>query len=182
MPDTLPAACPPALAESPRRATGDEVGKLYAAHYGWLKNWLRHRLGDTHQAADVAQDTFLAVLVMTLSEPIREPRAFLATIARRQVSHLRRRQALEAAYLAALATLPEDLAPSPEQRALALEVLQEIDAALAELPHKARAAFLLAHLEGLRYADIAVRLDVSPARVKQYLTRANRHCLFALSA
>lgn len=43
-------------------------------------------------------------------------------------------------------------------------------------------AFLLAHLEDLSYAEIAERLGVSASSVKQYLMRANRHCLFALGA
>lgn len=43
-------------------------------------------------------------------------------------------------------------------------------------------AFLLAHLHELSYAQIAQRLGVSSSSVKQYLTRANRQCLFALSA
>ncbi|WIX26416.1 sigma factor-like helix-turn-helix DNA-binding protein [Xanthomonas arboricola pv. corylina] len=41
---------------------------------------------------------------------------------------------------------------------------------------------MLAHLQELSYAQIAQRLGVSSSSVKQYLTRANRHCLFALSA
>ncbi|WP_312409520.1 sigma factor-like helix-turn-helix DNA-binding protein [Comamonas sp.] len=42
-------------------------------------------------------------------------------------------------------------------------------------------AFLLAHLAGLSYAEIAGRLAVSTSSVKQYLARANRECLFAIA-
>ncbi|WP_244171152.1 sigma factor-like helix-turn-helix DNA-binding protein [Xanthomonas populi] len=41
---------------------------------------------------------------------------------------------------------------------------------------------MLAHLQELSYAQIAQRLGVSSSSVRQSLTRANRHCLFALSA
>jgi RNA polymerase sigma-70 factor (ECF subfamily) len=44
-----------------------------------------------------------------------------------------------------------------------------------------RQAFLLAQLEGLTYEQIAGQLQVSTSSVKQYLTRANRQCLFALT-
>ena len=65
---------------------------------------------------------------------------------------------------------------------LALEALRQVDQALDGLPSKVKEAFLLAHLEGLSYSDIAERLDVSASSVKQYLARANQHCLFALGA
>ena len=65
---------------------------------------------------------------------------------------------------------------------LALEALGAIDAALDGLAPPVREAFLLAQLEGLSYAEIAARLEVSASSVKQYLTRANRQCFFALAA
>jgi len=75
-----------------------------------------------------------------------------------------------------------EVAPAPEARLLALEALQEIDAALDGLPDPVRTAFLLAQLEGLSYAEIAARLNVSASSVKQYLTRANRQVFFSLPA
>ncbi len=50
-----PAPClppkPPFTAKSPT---------LYTDHHGWLQGWLRKKLGDVHQAADLAHDTFCA--------------------------------------------------------------------------------------------------------------------------
>jgi len=159
-----------------------QLHALYSNHHGWLQGWLRHKLGNAFDAADLAQDTFVSVLTGGAAPQIREARPFLATIARRLVAHRYRRQVLEEAYLAALACLPPAVAPAPEERLLALEALQEIDAALDGLPFPVRTAFLLAQLEGLSYAEIAARLDVSASSVKQYLTRANRHVFFALPA
>ncbi|MFT3801138.1 MAG: sigma-70 family RNA polymerase sigma factor [Burkholderiaceae bacterium] len=158
------------------------VETLYSDHHGWLEDWLRRKLGDSFVAADLAQDAFVSVIAAGSAGQIREPRPFLATIARRLVAHHHRRRVLEEAYLQVLAGLPEDMAPSPESQYLALEALREIDRALDGLPPLVREAFLLAHFEELGYADIAVRLKVSTSSVKQYLTRAHRHCLFALSA
>lgn len=163
-------------------ALHDEVHALYSDHHGWLYGWLRRKLDDSFVAADLAQDTFVGVMTAGTVADIREPRPFLATIARRLMAHRHRRQMLEAAYLEMLASFPEELAPSPEVHYLALEALREVDLALDGLPPKVKEAFLLAHLEGLSYSDIAASLDVSASSVKQYLTRANRHCLFALSA
>lgn len=163
-------------------APQQDLHALYSSHHGWLQGWLRHKLGNAFEAADLAQDTFISVLCSGAAPQIREPRPFLATIARRLVAHRHRRHVLEQSYLDALAGLPHDLAPSPEERLLALEALQEIDQALDGLAPAVKEAFLLAQLEGLSYAQIALRLDVSTSSVKQYLTRANRQCFFALAA
>ncbi len=161
-------------------AQQQELHALYSSHHGWLQGWLRHKLGHAGEAADLTQDTFISVLTSGSAPQIREARPFLATIARRLLAHRYRRQVLEDAYLAALACLPPAVAPAPEERLLALEALQEIDAALDGLPLPVRTAFLLAQLEGLSYAQIAERLNVSASSVKQYLMRANRHVFFSL--
>lgn len=158
-----------------------KVHNLYSNHRSWLQRWLYRKLGNACDAADLVQDTFISVITGGYTEDIREPKPFLATIAGRLVAHRWRRNQLETAYLEALATLPAELMPSPEAQMLALEALLEIDRALDGLPTRVKEAFLLAHLEELSYAQIAERLNVSTSSVKQYLTRANRQCLFALS-
>lgn len=153
--------------------------QFYQQHHGWLRGWLLRRLGHAGDAADFAHDTYLRVIESRQAlEDIREPRAFLTTVARRvMVSHLRRRE-VERAYLDALAHLPENLAPSPEERAIVVETLLEIDRTLDGLPAKVRTAFLWAQLDGLSYAEIAERLGVSQSSVKQYMARAIRQCYF----
>jgi RNA polymerase sigma factor (sigma-70 family) len=162
-------------------ALHEDFRSLYSNHHSWLRDWLRRRIGSSFDAADLAQDTFLSVMTSGTVAEIREPRPFLATIAGRLVAHRRRRLRLEEAYLEELAALPQDLAPSPEARLIALELLQLVDRALDGLPLRAKQAFLLTHLDGLSYAEIAERLEVSASSVKQYLMRANRQCLFGLS-
>jgi RNA polymerase sigma-70 factor (ECF subfamily) len=163
-------------------AAEQEMHTLYTSHHGWLQGWLRGRLGNAFDAADLAQDTFLSIIKAGSVADIREPRPFLATIANRLMAHRHRRHLIETSYLDALACLPEALAPSPEERLLVLETLQEIDSALDGLPTRVKQAFLLAHLEELTYAEIAQRLKVSASSVKQYLARANAHCFFRLAA
>lgn len=111
------------------------------------------------------------------ADRVREPRAYLSTIARGLLANHWRRQALEQAYLEALANLPEPSAASPEDREIALEALHRIDATLACLPERPRRAFLLSQLDGLRYREIAVELGVSERMVKKYMARAMYECL-----
>jgi RNA polymerase sigma-19 factor, ECF subfamily len=158
-----------------------EVETLYFAHHTWLRTWLRRKLGCAHRAADLAHDTYMRLL--TRDEPIdaREPRAFLTTVAQRVLYNHWRREQLEQAWLEAIAHVPEPLAPSPEERALILETLVEIDALLDGLPKPVKRAFLLAQLDGASHAQIATELQVSLATVKRYLVRAGAQCFFALS-
>jgi RNA polymerase sigma-19 factor, ECF subfamily len=156
-------------------ASPQPVAELYREHHGWLHGWLRKKLGCTHQAADLVQDTFIEALLAPSLDEVREPRAWLTTVAHRiMVNYLRRRE-LERAYLDAIASHPEPLACSPEERALIVEALYEIDTLLDGLPTKVRQAFLLSQLEGLTYAEIAGRLGVSLSMIKKYMLRATLH-------
>ncbi|WP_293391576.1 sigma-70 family RNA polymerase sigma factor [Nevskia sp.] len=149
---------------------------IYHEHHGWLYRRLRRTLGFA-DAEDLANDTFLRVFTAAPVAELREPRAYLTTVARNlQLNHYRRKS-LEQAYLDALAAVPEPLASSPEERALILEAIDEIDTMLQGLPTAVRAAFLLAQLEGLGYAEIAGRLGVSERSVKRYVAQALAQCV-----
>ena len=154
---------------------------LYSDHHGWLHAWLRKKIGCTHRAADLAHDTFLRLLARDEPLALHEPRAFLTTVAQRVMANHWRREQIERAYLEALAHVPEQFAPSPEERALLLEALCEIDGLLERLPAAVKRAFLLAQLDGLSHADIAAQLKISIATVKRHLVRAGAQCFFALS-
>lgn len=162
--------------DSPGQA---QLQTLYVDHHGWLKGWLRRKLGCPEQAADLAHDTFIRVL--TKSEPVamREPRALLTRIAQGIVANFHRRQRLELAYLYALAQLPEPLVPSPDMQAIMFETLLEIDRLLDGLPVLVRRAFLLSQLDGLSQAEIAEQLRVSIPTVKRYVAKALVVCCFA---
>lgn len=158
-----------------------EVGSLYHDHHRWLHGWLRHKLGNAFDAADVAHDTFMRLLNRDESIAAREPRAFLTTVAKGVLGNLYRRRDLEAAYLETLASLPAQCAPDPEAQAILLEALFDIDRRLDGLPAPVRRAFLLSQLDGMPQAAIAAELDVSLATVQRYLVKAMHQCFFAQS-
>ena len=104
------------LAVSDREhAVAASLSALYTAHCGWLQKWLNRRLQDNHQAADLTQDTFVTLLVRRHAlADVREPRAFLTTIARGLLVDFWRRRDIEHAWAETLAARPEVTHPSPE--------------------------------------------------------------------
>lgn len=153
-----------------------DLALLYRTHHSWLHGWLSRRLGCRENAADLAQDTFVRLLKSRQISPLREPRAYLSSIARGLMIDQFRRRALEKAYLESLASLPELEAPSEEQRLLILDTLERLDRALQRLKPRVRQAFLLAQLDGLTLTQVAQRLDVSRATVERDLAKALGVC------
>ncbi|PCJ31641.1 MAG: RNA polymerase subunit sigma [Gammaproteobacteria bacterium] len=152
------------------------ISTLYQEHHTWIYSWLRKRLSCDYHAEDLAQDTFVRLLARN-SEKIKEPRAYLTTVAKGVLSSWYRRKSLEHAYLEALENLPEQQSPSEENRFLILEILHEIDAVLDALSPQVKQTFLLSQLDGLKYQDIAVSQSISLSTVKRYMKQAFLHCL-----
>ncbi|WP_095118409.1 sigma-70 family RNA polymerase sigma factor [Pseudomonas sp. Irchel s3f10] len=153
------------------------VQNLYLSHHRWLHELLRRRLSNTMDAADLAHDTFVRVLKrpQAFNGEVHE-RSHLATIARGLcVDHWRRRQ-LEQTWLDTLASRPPALQPSPEQQAIIVETLHEVDAMLQRLPQRVSEAFILAQLHGMPYKLIAEQIGVSERMIKKYLAQAMMHC------
>lgn len=159
-------------------ASSPVAAELYSAHHAWLINWLVRRVRNTADAADLAQDTFVRVICRAAPElaSVREPRAYLTSIAKGLVVDHWRRRDIEQAYLDALAQLPEAQTPSPEERLIVLETLMRIDALLDGLAPAVRSALLWARLDGATVPQIAERLSVSVATAERYLAKALRHC------
>ena len=153
-----------------------DVQSLYSDHHGWLHNWRRGRLGNAADAADLAQDTFLRVLLRPERVELHTPRAFLRTVARGLVIDHWRRQELERAYLDSIAHLPEAQVPSAEDRHNILQLLENIARLLDGLKPKVRRAFLLAQCEDMPHARIAEELGVSVRSVERYIAQALFHC------
>lgn len=156
------------------------VSTLYRDHHEWLRGWLRGKLGDAHQAADLAQDTFLRMMTFSAGDAakgeLREPRAYLRTIAGRLVVDHWRRLEIERAYLAVLQSRPPASWPSEESRLMILESLEQIAQMLDRLKPLVREVFLLAQMEGLSCPQIARHTGKSVATVERYLAQALQYC------
>ncbi|TBU99269.1 sigma-70 family RNA polymerase sigma factor [Stutzerimonas kirkiae] len=154
--------------------------QLYEQHNDWLRSWIRKRMDCSEQAADLTHDTFLQVLLRRKAIELREPHAYLSSIARSLLIDRFRRRALERAYLEALASHPETLQPSPENHSLVIEALLEIDGMLDELGPRGREIFLMAQLDGMSFVSIGQRLGISTNTVRKHFVRAMARCLLLI--
>nr|WP_315256837.1 sigma-70 family RNA polymerase sigma factor [uncultured Duganella sp.] len=156
------------------------IENLYTDHHSWLRGWLRKRLGNACDAADLAHDTYVRIISTGRVPPHDESRRHLTQIANGLVIDLYRRRQIELSYLETIACLPEAHAPSEEERALTMAALVEVDALLHRVPPKARTALLLCKLDGMAYRDIAQHLQVSISSVEKYIAQALLVCYGAL--
>lgn len=153
---------------------------LYREHHSWLWQWIKSRLDCDDQARDLTQETFVKLLVQNRAEDLRAPKAYLSSIARGLLIDVFRRRSVEKAYLDALSLQPEQHAISPELQHSILETLMEIDQLLDSMSERGRQIFLMAQLDGLSYAEISRRLDISVNTVRKHFIRAMTHCLLIL--
>lgn len=162
------------IAES---CTEQRLHSLYSAHHGWLRDLLRRRLGNACDAADLAHDTFLRLLLKPRQfDSFDGARAYLSTVARGLCIDLWRRREVERVWLETVAAQPAASMPSAEHHATVIEALCAVDAMLRQLPERVARTFLLAQLDGLTYREIAAELVVSERSVKKYMARAMLHC------
>lgn len=159
-----------------------QVDILYTEHHSWLQRWLCKKLGCNHSAADLAQDTYVRVLVSGRVPPVEESRRYLTRIAKGLLIDRYRRSLIEAAYLESLQQMDATSIPDEETRLIIIETLTDIDTMLNKLPGNIRAALLMRQIDGLSYQAIAQQLNVSVSSVEKYVARGLAACYLALQA
>lgn len=157
-----------------------DINTLYLDHHGWLYGWLWKRLGNSTDAADLAQDVFVRLITKPVSQGFDHQgsaRSYLKKMANGMCINLWHRREIEQAWLDTLAEKPEEFAPSAERQAIVLEALQEIGTMLLELPPKAARAFLLAEACQMTDREVAAELGVSDRMVRKYIVQVMLRCM-----
>lgn len=156
---------------------GMDIKSLFLAHEREVGTFLRRRVGTTADAADLSQEAFVRLAGMRRTDTIEDPRGFLFTVAANLArDHLRRfvrRQRMEAGpvdeTLVCSSANPEEVLGAEQERC----VLRD---AIERLPERTRQIFLLYHIEGCSYREIAERMELSPRTVEYHLRQALDHC------
>jgi len=152
-----------------------------------LRNFIRRRVADREDAEDILQDVFYELIeAYRLMKPVEQLTAWMFRVARNRITDLFRRRRREALRNAAPPVTDdgemlqlEDLLPSPDagpDAAYARSVLlEEMDAALDELPDEQREVFVAHELLGSSFKELAAQTGVS---VNTLLSRKHYAVLF----
>ena len=149
------------------------VSETIEREQGRLRNFIRRRVPDQGDAEDILQDVFCELLeAYRMMKPVEQVTAWLFSVARNRITDLFRRKTRETTR-----TQPEvltedaedlrweDLLPSPDagpEAAYTRSVLiEEMDAALDELPHVQREVFVAHELVGTSFKELSAQTGVS---------------------
>lgn len=149
------------------------ISDAVAREQGRLRSFIRNRVADRSDAEDIVQEVFGELVeAYRLMKPIEQVGAWLFRVARNRIIDLFRSRRQEAQFSSdSIAAgdggdllLLEDILPSPDEgpeAAYARSVLlDELDAALDELPAEQREVFIAHEVEGISFKELAERTQV----------------------
>jgi RNA polymerase sigma factor (sigma-70 family) len=124
-----------------------------------LRSFIRRRVADPRDAEDVLQDVFAELVAANqLLMPIEHVSGWLFRVARNRMIDLFRRKKGERLEL-------EELLPSrdagPDAELARATLLEELEAAIADLPEQQRDVFVAHELEGKSFKEMAAETGVS---------------------
>ncbi len=148
-----------------------EIASTVQRERGRLLAFIRRRIADAAEAEDVLQEAlYELVLAYRMMQPVQQAGAWLTRVARhRIIDRFRRTKPQQRADGgAAQGEEPEEafeeLLPAPDggpESALVRELLlEEIEAALEELPPEQREVFVAHELDGLSFRELSARSGV----------------------
>jgi RNA polymerase sigma-70 factor (ECF subfamily) len=151
--------------------------RLFAQHGAALLAFFYQRVRRRPDAAELAQEVYLRMLRISDIEAIRNPEAYLYTVASNLAKEHRVLEQRNANTLDIddAAELLADLTPASAEIDTERRIrrLREV---LRQLSTKAQAAVALHYWHGMSYQEVALQLGVSTHMVKKYLSQALAHC------
>jgi RNA polymerase sigma-70 factor (ECF subfamily) len=128
---------------------------------------------------DVAQEVFLRLLRVERQDVIRNPEAYLFTVASHVLYQHTLNKSMDPIFVDitdAVSELATSAGEDPSSQVENQSRIELLEKALARLPPKVGAALVMHRVGGFTVSEIAERLGVSRDSVKKYLMRAAQHC------
>ncbi|MGB2604413.1 MAG: sigma-70 family RNA polymerase sigma factor [Candidatus Sulfotelmatobacter sp.] len=170
------------------------ISEVVTREQSRLRNFIRRRVPDPRDAEDILQDVFYELVEANrLLMPIEHVTGWLFRVARNRITDLFRKKKPESLSETAVADQDDDngellylddLLPSPDAGPEALYarhmLLDELVAAVGELPQEQREVFVAHELEGRSFKEMAAESGVSVNTLlsrKRYAVRRLRERL-----
>ena len=140
-------------------------------HYDELVDHIRRRFGDRGMAREVVHDVCVQLLERGEKEDVRTPLALLRKISNDTAVSRYRSDRRRATWVAAVAELPEVActAATPVGRYDAEREFQLLVDAIAGLPPRCQAVFVMQKIHQIPQAEVAERLGISIKTVEKHL-------------
>ena len=152
------------------------IQELFEANNSALMRFLTGRLKSAQEAKEVAQEAYVRVLQLDTAGGMSHMQSFLfktaANLAANRVKSIRRRERIDTLEFFGEAPV----AASPEDEVAASQVLDQLLAAIQELPAKCRFAFVMYRFHGHEFEDVAQVMNISERMVRIYVERAAEFC------
>jgi RNA polymerase sigma factor (sigma-70 family) len=135
-----------------------DITGIFEKERARLRNFIRKRVADEWEAEDILQDVFYELIeAYRLMQPIEHVTGWLFRVARNRITDLFRKKKPE---LGIDEFLPSaDAGPDAEYARTVL--LEEVEAALDELPESQRQVFIAHEIEGRSFKELAEATGVS---------------------
>lgn len=161
---------------------GKDLDYYYGEYRQELCRYAAQKFGIAYtEAEDVVQSAFARLATMLGTSKIENVRAFLyRTVHNACIDLIRRRQVRESYSQSKQADDAELNHLGPERTALSQQFVQLISQALGLMPGKRRKLLLMNRIDGLSYAEIARREDLSETVVRKHVSKALADCQKAL--
>lgn len=155
------------------------MAAIERSHGRQLRRYLASRMRQPTDVPDLVQEVFLRLLRVKDPAAIRNPQAYLYTVA----SHVLHQYMLERSGapeamdpFEVAARAGPDLVPDPAYEVEMVDRVEKFTRALEQLSPRAHATFIMYRCDGLSLDEIAERLGVSRPMVRKYLARAIAFC------
>jgi RNA polymerase sigma-70 factor (ECF subfamily) len=155
------------------------VTDMATQHGRKLRRYLAARIRNAADVSDLAQEVFLRLMRIDRHESIRNPEAYVMTIAGHVLhQHTLRMKAVPQSMdaLDVLLDLQAAIETDPAAQVDAQRRLEDLDRALARLAPNLHATFVLHRRDGMTLEEISKVLGVSRPMVKKYLAKALLRC------
>ena len=147
--------------------------EVYNAHFDAVRRYVFYRCGDTELASDIAQDVFVKIwenrdsLDISTIKPLlyRMATSYCINEYRRQLCRMNFEQSMKQVH---------DSESSAEDEISFNELRAAYERILEQMPDKQRTIYLMSRENGMKYTEIAERLQVSVKTVEKYISASLR--------